>query len=280
MAETFRDLIAPPGGLRRTLRDTYLAGRTLIAPPRQDRFLRCLYSHYVFADQRADFARHIAALKRLGEFVSTADMVAMVRGEVPVDGRYFHLSYDDGLSCLLENAAPVLAEAEVPAIVFVNSAMAADPGGAVRPDWCKATNYDTRIGVLDWAGLAQLQAAGFEIGAHTRHHRQLSEISGDAALLETEIAGCKTEIEAALGTECRYFAWPYGRLGDVDAASIAQVRAAGYDAAFGVYRIPIVAGQTNPFMIPRHHFEPQWPHRQVTWFARGGLEKPIALPDW
>ena len=282
--ESFRTAVAPPAGLRararQGLRGLYLSGRTLIPPRRQDRFLRCLNAHFVFAEDRARFARTIAALKNRGDFLGTDDAVALVRGEAPLDGRYFHLSYDDGLTCLLENAAPILHEAGVPAIAFVNSAMAADPDGPVRAAWLQATNYRAGIGVLDWQGLAALRDAGFEIGAHTRTHRRLSDISADPAQLQAEIADCKAEIEAALDLDCRHFAWPYGHLAAADAAVIAAIRAAGYVSAFGSYRIALQPGRTNPYLIPRHHFEANWPRRWVTWFAQGGIERVQDLPDW
>src|SRR5689334_14014446 len=59
-------------------------------------FLRCVYCHYVFDDQVASFRRILETLQTLGTFVDTATCVAMLGGERPIDGRYFHLSFDDG----------------------------------------------------------------------------------------------------------------------------------------------------------------------------------------
>jgi peptidoglycan/xylan/chitin deacetylase (PgdA/CDA1 family) len=263
---------------RHLLRNATLDAAALLAALSPNpRGLRCLYLHYVFDDQRSDFERKIAALLRLGEFVSTRDMVAMIRGEVPVDGTYFHLSFDDGLACVGRNAVPVLDAHSVPAIVFVNSAVVESPVEDVRSSWNEATNYKMPLNLMTWQALS---ASGLEVGAHTRHHRRLSSISGDPAMLASEIAGCRSDIETHMGRDCRYFAWPYGTLADVDRPSVEAIRKAGFDAAFGVYRYRITPGSTNPFMIPRHHFEPQWPTRHVTYFARGGMERSNPLPDW
>ncbi|WP_375266250.1 polysaccharide deacetylase family protein [Planktotalea sp.] len=284
MAEVFRGsrrtTPTAKARLRHFLRHQVLSLRAMVHRNPSSGFIRCLYAHHVFDDERKAFEGHIKMLKGMGQFVSTDDALDLINGDRPVDGRYFHLSYDDGLSCLLHNAAPILAEAEVPAIVFVNSAMADQPSAETKAAWHHATNYANHIDVLDWDGLRQLLAAGFEIGAHTRTHKRLSAVSSDPAVLAHEVSVCKTEIETVLGTPCPYFAWPYGTLADVDQPSIEAIRAAGYRAAFGVYRMAVTPGNTNPFMTPRHHFEPNWPKSHVRYFAQAGMEAPNVLPDW
>lgn len=268
--ESFGESVRRPASVRAKLRAVLrsallsLLGAS-VSPRRPRRQIRFLMGHYVFDDQRRQFERHISMLRTLGEFVSTADALSMLRGEIPVDGSYFHLSFDDGLACLARNALPVLDKARIRALVFVNSAVAA-PGAdsAERDAWEKATNYAKALLVMDWNTLAE---SGFEIGAHTRTHVCLSSVSTDQALLNREIAGCKAEIEAALGRPCRYFAWPFGRRTDVDETSLDVIRNAGFEAAFGGFRAPVVPGRTDPFMIPRHHFEPHWPQSHVRYFA-------------
>lgn len=262
---------------RQYARNLFLNMQSLSTSTAKDSFVRGLYLHYVFDDQRIEFESKIIELKGLGEFVKTEDMVSMVKGEVPVDGKYFHLSFDDGLDCVYRNAAPILNDYGVPAIMFVNSGVINSDDQDVRSEWDEATNYRIPLKIMDWSAL---NASGFEVGAHTRNHLRLSEISGNKFLLHDEVYGCKRDIEEAMGRECKYFAWPYGTLSDVDEKSIQEIKSAGYEAAFGVYRVQIEPKVTNPFMIPRHHFEPQWPLRHVRYFACGGLEKNVSLPNW
>ena len=66
----------------------------------------------------------------------------------------------------------------------------------------------------------------FEIGAHTVSHPYLTHIPLSARRVEIE--ECRREIEAAVGRRVRYFAYPGG---DYDAATLALVRNAGYEAA-------------------------------------------------
>lgn len=269
--ELFTESVRHPRGvrlkMRAVVRSASLSMLGAVASARRHRRqIKFLMGHYVFDDQRRAFERHIGQLQALGEFVSTADGLLMLRGEVPIDGSYFHLSFDDGLACLARNAAPVLHEAQIPALVFINSAVTGAHDAAERAAWEKATNYAQPLKVMDWKQLAE---SGFEVGAHTRTHVRLSVVSTDETLLHHEIAGCKAEIEAALGRPCRYFAWPYGRETDVDGIALDVIRAAGFEAAFGAFRAPVIPGRTDAFMIPRHHFEPHWPRGHVRYFALG-----------
>lgn len=267
-AELFARSVRGPGSVRARIRSAarsaYLSWKGALrrnAVPK--RALHFIMGHYVFDDQREAFARQIAMLKGLGEFVPTGHAIEMVSGSVPIDGHYFHLSFDDGLECLLRNAAPILDAAGVPTLVFVNSAMAAGATAAERSQWERATNYAVPLRVMDWTQLAH---SGFEVGAHTRTHVRLSEISADDAVLRSEVVGCKTEIEAALGKPCEYFAWPFGSHRDIDDRAHRMIRSAGYKASFSAVREPVDPGKTALSRIPRHHFEPQWPLAHLRFF--------------
>lgn len=268
MEEVYTECVKSPKNIRLKLRGVarglYLSSAGSL--PRKSTLKNSLHSitgHYVFDDQRKDFERQLEMLGNLGQFVSTKDAVDMIKGAVPIDGRYFHISFDDGLECVYRNAAPILDAAEIPALVFINSALAGEATKAEREDWEKATNYALPLRVMNWV---QLNDSGFEIGAHTRTHRRLSQISGDAELLKSEILGCKAEIEEGLGKSCDYFAWPFGQQSDIDKVSMDMIRSAGYKACFGVGREPIKPGVTDIFNIPREHFEPQWPISHLKYF--------------
>jgi peptidoglycan/xylan/chitin deacetylase (PgdA/CDA1 family) len=235
-----------------------------------DTFLRGLYSHFVFDDQRSTFEEQMKALKSIGEFVSTDDFMSMVTGSVPVDGRYFHLSFDDGLGCLGRNAAPILNNFSIPAIVFVNSAVVAPNDPSIKLAWDKLTKYLKPVQVMSWD---ELKNSGFDVGGHTCHHSRLIDISSDKNALKAEISEDKLAIEKGMGRSCNWFAWPYGSLSAVDQSGIKAIQDAGYKGAFGVYRAPISPGETFPFAVPRHHFEPHWPMRHLKFFALGGLER-------
>ena len=268
--ETFPECVKRPSGarniLRTSVRHAFLSGTGFLKRRRPEHALHFLMAHYVFDDQRSQFAHQLAMLSGMGEFVGTDAALAMVRGDTPIDGTYFHLSFDDGLACLARNAAPILDEAGITALVFVNSALAGNPDPEERERWERATNYAKSLGVMDWQTLL---STGFEVGAHTRTHVRLSDVSHDPHVLSREISGCKAEIETATGRPCRYFAWPFGSMADIDAASIRCIRDAGFDAAFSAVRGTIRPGTSaDAFTIPRQHFEPQWPLLHLRFFLK------------
>jgi peptidoglycan/xylan/chitin deacetylase (PgdA/CDA1 family) len=257
--------------LRAFARDAALAVLAQTQRTSAPRFLRCLFCHYVFDDQVESFKRAIVALKALGTFVTTDTCVRMLGGEMPIDGRYFHLSFDDGFRNNFTNALPILREHGVPAAFFVPSALVgADL--ATSDEYCRRIDYRAAIEMLRWDDLAAMTRDGYDIGSHTRTHARFSDVSRDARRLEDEIAGSKRELEARLGVECKYISWPFGKRSDADATSLTMARNAGYRACFGAYRGTVVPGVTDRFSIPRHHFEAQWPLSHIAYFARGNME--------
>ena len=262
-AISWRQIYKPPRSaaarMRALARDGLLSAAGMLCQGLGDRFVRCLYCHYVFDDQRAAFERIITRLKAMGTFVDTQTVLAMLSGERPVDGRYFHLSLDDGFRNNLTNALPILRQQSVPAIFFVPSALIGSDYERTK-DYCKnALHQPAAIEVMSWDDLKAILDAGYEIGSHTRSHARLSAISSDGKTLRDEIVGSKHDLETRLGYRCRYISWPYGRVVDADAVSLACVREAGYEGCFGAFRGSVVPDATDLYRIPRHHFEPQWP---------------------
>ena len=165
------------------------------------------------------FARQMRLLKLLGfRGVSMGEAEPHLRGEAT--GRVAVITLDDGYVDNLEHALPVLKRHGFTATCY---AVSAAPGGSNRWD-------EERAGVLSpIMQAAQLRAwheAGMEVGAHSRTHVHLPRC-GDAALAD-EVAGCKRELEDALGAEVTQFCYPYG---DHDERVIEAVRRAGYRAA-------------------------------------------------
>lgn len=275
-ANRWRDAAQLPTGpwprARRFVRDLVLSLEAATRRGFPDRFLRGLYCHYVFPDQADRFRRILDTLGRIGRFVSTPDCLDILEGRRPLDGRLFHLSFDDGFRNHRTIAAPALADRGIRAAFFVPTAMiGANPEEAGR--YCRRIEYPAAIEMMDWDDVESLRAAGHEIGSHTRTHARFSDISSDPARLRDEIAGSRDDLTRRLGVACETISWPFGRRADSDAASLAAARAAGYRACFGAFRGSMIPGKTDLFAIPRHHFEVEWPVSHVTYFARGNREE-------
>lgn len=231
--------------------------------------MNCLYCHYVFEDQRARFDELITQpqLKRIGSFVDADTCVDMLEGRVDIDGRYFHLSFDDGFRNVFTNAIPILGEHGVPATIFVPTDLLGADWDRTRHYCLETTRYRGVIEMMTWEDLKEIQSHGFEVGSHTRNHRRFVDISSTPDVLRDEILGSKQDIEEHLQTECRYISWPYGTVNDADEASLDMARKAGYRAVFGAFRGSVIPGRTDVYSVPRHHFEVQWPLSHVMYFA-------------
>lgn len=270
-ASQWREAVGQPQGVRAKLRHRLRGGllSTLFwaRQARAGSFLRCIYCHYVFDDQAERFDRLVAALCEIGTFVDTDTCVRMAQGEQPIDGKCFHLSFDDGFRNNFTNALPVLRRRRVPGLFFVPSGLVGADYELARHYCLETTDYTGVIEMMRWPDLEALLDAGCEIGSHTRTHARFSEVSGDPAALESEILGSKKDLEAKLGFDCKYISWPFGTLSDADARSLEMVRQSGYAACFGAFRGNIEPGKTPLYAIPRHHFEVQWPRSHVLYFA-------------
>jgi len=66
-----------------------------------------------------------------------------------------------------------------------------------------------------------MAAQGVSLGAHTRRHRDLTQVRG--ASLEDEVAGCVERMAAELGPRPTTFAYPYGAVDDSAATVVRDV---------------------------------------------------------
>jgi len=257
---------------RSLLRGAALSAISIVPRLPASRFLRGLYCHYVFDDQKSEFERIIRGLLQIGSFVDTPTCVAMLEGRRQIDGPYFHLSFDDGFRNIFTNAVPILSALRVPAIVFVPSDIIGADWQTTRLFCLETARYAAVIEMMRWDDLRQMTSSGFEVGSHTKTHARLSTISSDHGRLEDELAGSKQDIERALGRPCPYIAWPFGKRADVDEVSLRKIADVGYEACFGAFRGSLVPGKTDRYSIPRHQFEAQWPLRHIKYFAAGKME--------
>ena len=258
-------------GLRGMARHGFLSLAGRLARFREPAFLRCFYFHYVYDDQVDAFRTLLTRLQRLGRFITTDDVWQITTRRKPLDGRYFHLSIDDGFDNVHRNAFPVLESLGIPAILFLPTSLVGLPDEELREKWwVGGVRRPTRL--IDWKAAREMQQAGIEMGSHTRNHARLSDVSRDRERLDDEVRGSKSEMEDRLGVLCRFISWPYGTSRDIDDRARRAIEAAGYDGCFSAVRGKVVTGKTSVFSIPRHHFEPQWPWYHVRYFASGGTE--------
>jgi peptidoglycan/xylan/chitin deacetylase (PgdA/CDA1 family) len=136
---------------------------------------------------------------------------------VQLPDRLVLVTFDDGFADFSEAALEAMAARGIRSTLYITTGFT-DAGRGPRGD-----------PMLDWSGLAELDALGVELGGHTHTHPQLDTLS--RARAREEIGHCKVLLEQRLGKRTRSFAYPHGYSGP---AVRRLVREAGFDSACGV----------------------------------------------
>ena len=162
------------------------------------------------------FERQLVELKRRGyRFVSLAELVGEIQRRGTEPPKSAAVTFDDGWADNYQFALPVLKSLSIPATFFVVSGHLKNGGEESKR--------------MDLAQMKELLRAGMSIGGHSRSHPRLTRLAPDRA--SAEIAGCKEDLEQALGVAVEYFAYPGGAF-NWDVARLTQE--AGYAAACSV----------------------------------------------
>jgi peptidoglycan/xylan/chitin deacetylase (PgdA/CDA1 family) len=103
----------------------------------------------------------------------------------------------------------------------------------------------TRV-VLGWRELRQLAADGLAIGGHSRTHELLDQL--DPAELESEVRGCRDDLNRELDRTPPLFAYPNGNFSTAVCGAVAT---AGYRAAFTTLPGLNSSWTSEPFAIRR-----------------------------
>jgi peptidoglycan/xylan/chitin deacetylase (PgdA/CDA1 family) len=228
---------------------------TLAHPPREKEWIHFQFYHFILDDEREIFRRQLQSLRRFGDFISIDDAVDALASKTPIGGRYFCVTFDDGLRQCLTNVVPILQDLQVPAAFFIPTKYI---GLDLEKDWEQIAPFYKRswrgleggFEFLDWNECLQIADAGFSIGSHTHSHPRLTELKPVEA--EAELAISKQEIEAQLGKPCRHFCCPWGKVNrDFDpAVHPLMAKKVGYDSFITTEDGRTLNGDT-PFYIRR-----------------------------
>lgn len=181
----------------------------------------------------SDLARQIERLRAWGyRLVSLGELAR--RAERGDAAGCAALTFDDGFVDNLDNLAPLLAQHNAPATVFVVSGWLGR-----RVPWAPWTR------ILTGEEVAELSRSTVEIGAHTVTHPDLTRLSFEQA--KGEMQGSREQLEQLLARPVEVLAYPWGR---ASSQTREACREAGYRAAC---RISGEGSWAEPFNLPRQN---------------------------
>jgi len=210
--------------------------------------------HFILDDERRGFDAHLRYMKRHGDFISMDGAVDALANPAGIGGRYFCVTFDDGVKNCVTNALPILAEHKAFAAFF----LATDYVGlTLEADWERIrpfpqpyTGFHAAFDFITWDDCRRMHAAGMTIGAHTCGHKRLQSLTASES--DRELRGSRARIEQELGAPCRHFAAPWGVPGaDFDErVHPEQARAAGF-TSFSTTKPGANVRHGDPFAIRR-----------------------------
>lgn len=149
-------------------------------------------------------------------------------------------TFDDGLACLPQVAAPVFARRGIQPTLFLTT------GYVGRNNrWPSQAPLAPTMPMADWDGVRELAGAGWSIQAHTVSHPDLRTTSD--ADLARELGDPIDEIADQLGTRPTQFAYPYGYLDARVVAAVTHHYAQAVTTTFSA----LSTTSRNPHRIPR-----------------------------
>jgi peptidoglycan/xylan/chitin deacetylase (PgdA/CDA1 family) len=198
--------------------------------------------HTIAVDARAAFARQIDLLSQM------ARPLPGVR-DLPLEPGLHHVivTFDDAFQSFFLNALPVLAAANVPALLFVPTGYLGrtstwfDYGGenAVGEEVVSAEELKRSV-----------TAYPLEIGSHTVSHANLRELTDEEAL--AELRESRQALESLCQRKINAMSFPYGSGG---ARETKLAALAGYDFCFGVLPETLV-GSIHAGLVGRVSVQP------------------------
>ncbi len=188
----------------------------------------------------------------------------VIDGHLPPSPKSVLITFDDGFSGLIDQAAPILATYGLHATIFVVTGCL---GGTAN--W---TGEDplVRRPTLDRDHIARLVAMGLDFGAHSISHRNLTTL--DSAEVEEEIAGSIDQLAAITGRKVWAFAYPYGAMNEMVRAIAAKYAPLAFATTEGLSKAGV-----DRWALPRTMVQPLNPHLDFRAQLRLGYSPVEAL---
>lgn len=224
-----------------------------------------LNSHYIgLTNNSSDIFYNL--LKNLNtevDFINFEEACKIICRKEKTNQKLVAFSYDDGFEECYTNIVPVLNQFNVNAAFFIN------PNFINGDEEYRKKFVSDRLELpiykapMSWGMLKDLHSKGFIIGSHTMDHQRLVNLKTKKEL-NYQIIESKRIIENYLSNKCEYFAWPYGRLTDIQNEGL-KIAVNNYRYVFSASNYKKYFSFNNQ-VINRRHFEGDWPISHLRFF--------------
>lgn len=154
-------------------------------------------------------------------------------------GRVVGITFDDGYQNNLTYAAPILKKYGFSATCYIVSENIGSSNTWDLKDKITQRPLMTENEINEWLEL------GFDIGAHTKTHPDLTCVSNEQALIE--INDCKIELEEKFKVSVNDFCYPFGRFNDF---VLNVLKESDYTTATSMQRGRVNLN-SNKYLLPR-----------------------------
>jgi len=187
--------------------------------------------------------------------ISTESLVDAIEEGADLPPRPVIITFDDGDISVYERAFPILHKYGLTGVVYI------------------VGNYMGTEGYMSAGQIKVLVAAGWEVGSHSRSHRDLTKL--EPAVQRAEIVEARKVLQKATGSPVLTFAYPFGIMspGVADYAHFA-----GYIAAMGLGFTPD-QGKSNLFWLQRRDIKGEYDIKQFRDFLPWQGDPALMPPD-
>jgi peptidoglycan/xylan/chitin deacetylase (PgdA/CDA1 family) len=187
--------------------------------------------------------------------ISTETLVDAIKEGADLPPRPVIITFDDGDISVYERAFPILQKYGLTGVVYI------------------VGNYMDTDGYMSADQIKELVAAGWEVGSHSRSHRDLRKL--DPAVQRAEVVEARKVLQKATGSPVLTFAYPFGLM-NPSVADYAHF--AGYIAAMGL-GFTSDQGKSNLFWLQRRDIKGEYEIKQFAGFLPWQGDAAFVPPD-